>query len=140
MNNILWVALLSMTPIGELRAGIPFALASGMNPWLAYFVCVVANSIVVPILFFFLEWVHNHFLHLPGYRTAFDKFMESTRKKTSKLINKYGVFGLTLFVAVPLPVTGAYTATLAAWFFGMNKLKTFISIFIGVLGSQPTWT
>ena len=55
------------------------------------------------------------------------------RRKLHKKVEKYGYFGLTLFVAVPLPITGAWTGTLGAWFFGMDKLKSTLAILLGVL-------
>lgn len=122
-----------MTPVGELRVGIPFALAAGLNPWTAFIVCVVANIIIVPIVYLFLELIHTRLLHVNSYQSVFDKFMERTRKKVQPLVNKYGMLGLAIFVAVPIPGTGAYTGTLAAWFFGMNKWKAFASISIGVI-------
>ncbi len=133
MSSIIWAALLSMTPVGELRVGIPFALAAGLNPWTAFIVCVVANIIIVPIVYLFLELIHTRLLHVNSYQSVFDKFMERTRKKVQPLVNKYGMLGLAIFVAVPIPGTGAYTGTLAAWFFGMNKWKAFASISIGVI-------
>lgn len=132
MKAIILSALLSLAPIGELRAGIPFALAQGISPITAFLVSVIANSLVAPIMFIFLEYVHHHFLHIGAYRTAFDHFMERTRRKTHHYVEKYGYLGLAIFVAVPLPLTGAYTGALAAWFFGMNKAKATMSITIGV--------
>jgi len=133
MNPIFLAVLLSLTPFGELRAGLPVAVVSGVPVWLALFVCVVANFLVVPVLFFFLEFVHHHFLHFDHYRSAFDRFMDKARKRSQNKIEKYGYFGLFLLVAVPLPFTGAYTGSLAAWFFGLDKLKSFIAIFLGIL-------
>jgi len=133
VNTLLWAILLSMTPVGELRLGIPVAIAAGMNPWFAFVVCVTANSLIVPLVFFFLEVIHRRLLHFNSYQTAFDKFMERTRKKVHPLIEKYGMVGLALFVAVPIPGTGAYAGALGAWFFGMNKWKAFLSIAVGVL-------
>ncbi len=135
MNVLLWAALLSMTPVGELRVGIPFALAAGLSPWTAFVVCVAANILIVPIVFLFLELIHRRLLHVNSYQSAFDRFMERTRKKVNPLIEKYGMLGLAIFVAVPIPGTGAYTGTLAAWFFGMNKWKAFISVSIGVVAA-----
>lgn len=132
MNSLLWAALLSMTPVGELRAGMPFAILAKANPWAAFLVCVAANILIVPIVYFFLEFIHYKLLHVKSYQSAFDKFMERTRKKVKPSIDKYGMIGLAIFVAIPIPGTGAYTATLAAWFFGMNKWKAFASIAIGV--------
>lgn len=133
MNAILWTALLSMTPVGELRAGIPVGIAAGLHPWTVFIVSVVANSVIVPFVFLFLEFIHGRLLHVKSYQTAFDKFMERTRKKVKPLVDKYGMFGLAVFVAVPIPGTGAYAGALAAWFFGMNKWKAFFSICIGVV-------
>ena len=132
MNALLWAALLSLTPVGELRAGIPVAIAAGANPWLAYFVCVGANVLVFPVLYFFLEVIHHRLLHIKSYQSAFDRFMEKTRDKVRPYINKYGMFGLAVFVAIPIPGTGAWTASLAAWFFGMSWWRAFIAVFIGV--------
>jgi uncharacterized membrane protein len=133
MSKLLWAALLSMTPVGELRVGIPYALASGINPWLAYVVCVLANIAIVPVVYFFLEFIHRRFLHVNSYQSVFDKFMERCRKKVHPLVEKYGMVGLAIFVAVPIPATGAYTATVAAWFLGMNKWKVFLSVAAGVV-------
>ena len=133
MNALIWAALSSMTPFGELRLGIPIAMASGANPWLAYLVCVAANIIIVPIVYFFLEFVHHRLLHVKTYQSLFDKLMEKTRKKVKPSLDKYGMLGLAVFVAVPIPGTGAYAGTLGAWFFGMNKWKAFLSIAIGVI-------
>jgi len=133
MNALLVAVLLSMSPIFELRLGIPYAIAAGINPWVAYTVCVMANLTIVPIFFLFLEIIHYRLLHVGVYHSAFDKYMEGTREKAHKMIEKYGMFGLVLLVAIPLPGTGVYTATLAAWFLGMNKWKAFLAILSGVL-------
>ena len=133
MNSLVISFFLSLTPVGELRAGLPFALVSGVPVWLAYFVCITANILVFPLLFFFLEFVHKRFLRHDHYRSAFDKYMESVRRRAHKKIERFGYVGLFLLVAVPLPFTGAYTGTLAAWFFGMDKLKSFIAVALGVM-------
>ncbi len=131
--NWLWPMLISMTPFAELRAGIPLALASGVNPTLAFVTCVAANIAIIPIILFFLEYIHHRFLHVDKYRNIFDLFMERIRKKSQKYVDKYGVVGLAVITAIPLPGTGAYTATIAGWFFGLNKWKTFLAVAIGVI-------
>lgn len=135
MNALLWAALLSMTPVSELRGGIPVALAAGVSPWLAFVVCVLANILVVPVVYFFLEFIHVRLLHINSYQSVFDKFMERTRKKLKPLVDKYGILGLAVFVAVPLPATGVYTATLAAWFFGMEWKRALLAILLGVIAA-----
>jgi uncharacterized membrane protein len=133
MNPLIAEVLLSMAPVSELRGGIPWALSQGVSPYVAYIVAVLANIVVVPIIFFFLESVHHYFMNIKIYKKVFDRFMERARKKLHKKVEKYGYFGLTLFVAIPLPVTGAWTGTLGAWFFGMDKIKSFFAILLGVL-------
>ena len=133
MNTLVWAALLSMTPIIEMQGGIPVAIAGGYPIWVALLVCLVANLLIVPILYFFLEVIHKKLLHVNHtYQSLFDKVMERTRSKTHKLVEKYGVYGVIVLVALPGPGTGAYTATLASWFFGMDKWKAFIAISIGM--------
>ncbi len=133
MNGLWWAALLSMTPIVEMQGGIPVALASGASPLTAFVVCVVANLLVMPLLFFFLEEIHHRFLHFKGYQSLFDKFMERTRRKVKPLVDKYGLYGLIVLVALPGPGTGVYTATFAAWFFGLKKVKAYLAISVGMV-------
>jgi len=134
MNSILFYAiLLSLFPIAELRGGIPYALANNINPFVAYFVCVGANILAFPIVFFFLEFLHPLFLKIDFYKNLFDKFVIKTREKLNDKIKKYGFWGLMLFVMIPLPVTGAYTGSFAAWLFNIPKKKAFLSVVLGVV-------
>ena len=133
MNPLLQSIILSMLPIAELRGGIPLAIYNRIHPLLAFAVCVAANMIIVPIVYIFLDYLHHHFLTWKWYKKVFDHFLERARKKTHPYVEKYGYWGLAVFVAVPLPMTGAYTGTLAAWFFGMEKKKAFLAIAAGVV-------
>ena len=134
MNSILFYAiLLSILPIAELRGGIPYAIANDMNPFVAYFVCVGANILAFPIVFFFLEFLHPQFMKIKLYQNLFDKFILKTRKKVEAKITKYGFWGLMVFVMIPLPVTGAYTGSFAAWLFNIPKKKAFLSVLLGVI-------
>ena len=134
MNSILFYAiLLSLLPIAELRGGIPYAIANNINPFIAYFICVGANVLAFPIVFFFLEFLHPLFLKIDLYKNLFDKFVIKTRDKLNDKIKKYGFWGLMLFVMIPLPVTGAYTGSFAAWLFNIPKKKAFLSVVLGVV-------
>ena len=134
MNSILFYAiLLSLLPIAELRGGIPYAIANNINPFVAYFICVGANVLAFPIVFFFLEFLHPLFLKIDLYKNLFDGFVIKTREKLNDKIKKYGFWGLMLFVMIPLPVTGAYTGSFAAWLFNMPKKKAFLSVVLGVV-------
>lgn len=135
MSSLFWPIIWSMAPLGELRVGLPLAIAQGVSPWLAYLVTVCANIVVFPFLMLFLEYIHYHFLHLPTYRTAFDMYMGRVREKHHVRAEKYGAYLIFLLVAIPLPMTGAYTATVVSWFFGLSKWKSFLAIIGGLMVS-----
>jgi len=135
MNSLLNAIILSLLPISELRGGIPVAVYGGVNIFVAYIVCVIANILIIPIVFLFLEFIHHRLEWFTWYKRVFDRFLERTRKKVHKRVEKYGYFGLFLFTAIPLPITGAYTATVGAWFLGMKRCKSVAAIACGVLVS-----
>ncbi|HLC81276.1 MAG TPA: small multi-drug export protein [Candidatus Nanoarchaeia archaeon] len=136
VSELITAIILSALPISEVRGGIPVAILSGVNPVVAVVVCTIANIAVIPLVFFFLEYVHAQLMRFGIYQATFDLVMERTRGKVESLVNKYGYLGLALFVAVPLPATGAYTGTLAAWFLGMKKRKAFLAIASGVVAAS----
>lgn len=133
MNDLLYAIILSMLPIAELRGGIPYALANEINPWVAYFVCCGANILAFPIVYLFLGIFHDLFMKIKLYQTLFDKLVARTRKKVEKNLEKWGFWGLMVFVMIPLPVTGAYTGSFAAWIFGIKKRKAFLAVTCGIL-------
>ncbi|MBT6808064.1 MAG: small multi-drug export protein [Flavobacteriales bacterium] len=134
MNNTLIEAFLfSILPIAELRGGIPYAIFNDIHPLTAYIVCVVANILVFPIVYFFLEVIHPIFLKISFYNNLFDKIVIRTRKKLGLKIKKYGFWAIMIFVMIPLPVTGVYTGTLASWLFDIPKKRSFLSIVLGVI-------
>jgi len=127
-----WTALLSVVPISELRGAIPFAVTNGVSPLFAYFYAVFFNALVGPIVYIFLNTFHKVFSKMGWYRNLFDTFVERTRHKTEEKINRFGYLGVALFVAIPLPITGAWTGTLGAWIFGLKKRKTIAAVILGV--------
>lgn len=133
MNELLHSMLLSVLPISELRGGIPYALANHINLPVAYLVCVAANMLVIPVVFVFLDTLHQQFYRLRPYRWVFDKWVERTRRKAERNVGKWGYWGVMLFVAIPLPITGAYTGTLAAWLLKLNKIRAFWYLALGVV-------
>lgn len=134
MSILLQTFLLSLLPISELRGAIPFAITQGVSPMTAYIVAVVGNLLVIPIVYFFLNYIHEHFMKINIYQKTFDKHIEKNRKKLEKhLGTKFEFFALLLFVAIPLPITGAYTGTLLAWFFGLKKKKVYLALGLGVI-------
>lgn len=133
METLIYSFLLSMAPIAELRGGIPYAMLNDVHPITAYILCCFANILVFPFGIFFLESFHKYFMKIAFYENIFDKLVVRTQKKTGHLIEKYGFWGLMIFVMIPLPVTGAYTGTFAAWLFQVKKRKAFMAVSLGVL-------
>lgn len=130
------VILLSLLPISELRGAIPIGIAAGMKPFSVFLTAVIANSLVIPIVFFFLDTLHRHFYKIRYYQALFDKYIERTRKKFEKHAgSKWEFAALCIFVAVPLPMTGAYTGTVVAWLFNLDRKKSYLSLALGVLGA-----
>ena len=127
------VIILSATPIGELRVAIPFAITIFEFPWYyAFILAIIGNMLPVPLILLFIEAVAKWLSKFPVMKRFFDWLFERTRNK-SGLLQKYGILGLILFVAIPLPVTGAWTGSLAAVLLGIEFKKSLLAIFIGVI-------
>lgn len=133
MNDITYAIILSMMPIAELRGGIPFALANDINPVKAYLICCAANILAFPIVYFFMGFFHDLFSKMSWYTKLFDKIVVRTRSRVGDNLEKWGFWGLMVFVMIPLPITGAYTGSFAAWVFGIDKRKGFLAVSFGVL-------
>ena len=133
MNPLLFTIFLAFLPISELRGAIPYALATGYPLYFAYPLCVAVNALVAPLTFLFLSTVHTWMNHFTWYHRMVDPFLAKARHKVDAKVKKYGYWGIMLFVAIPLPVTGAYTGTLGAWILGLGKRRTMAAVFAGVL-------
>lgn len=133
MPKFLYALILSLLPISELRGGIPYALLNGYPVWAAYSGCVLANFLVGPIVLIFLNTLHNLLHRVRLYARIFDWFESSVRRRTRHLIERYGFWGVTIFVAIPLPVTGAYTGSLAAWLFDLDWKRSIPAVLVGVM-------
>jgi uncharacterized membrane protein len=129
---LLWTALLSFLPISELRGAIPFAVANGIPWYWAYPFAAGLNALVAPVCWVFLSTLHKLFLKMAWYRGFFDRFVERARRKLQGGVEKWGWLGVAAFVAIPLPITGAWTGTLGAWVLGLRKRRTMPAVILGV--------
>ncbi|MDR2758475.1 MAG: small multi-drug export protein [Spirochaetaceae bacterium] len=135
LTTLLWTAFLSFLPISELRGGIPFALAKGIPWYWAYPFAAGINILAAPACWIFLSTLHKVFLKMTWYRRLFGCFVERARVKLKEGVEKWGWLGIAAFVAVPLPITGAWTGTLGAWVLGMGKGRTIAAVSLGVLAA-----
>ncbi|MFA5124470.1 MAG: small multi-drug export protein [Patescibacteria group bacterium] len=131
-----WVVLLiSMIPIVELRGALPVALTVyKLNPLLAYCLSVVGNLLPVMLILLYIgpvsAWLAKHSRLMEKF---FAWLFKRTRHKIGKNYEKYGLLALAIFVAIPLPMTGAWTGALAAWLFGIDNRRAFLAIVAGVM-------
>jgi len=136
MNQLLIAIILSILPISELRGGMIYAILRGVNPYAAFLFCTLANILIIFFVFFFLDFLHEHFMKINFYKRFFDYYIEKTRKKVDKFEKNFSIYGflaLTFFVAIPAPITGAWTGCLIAWILGLERKKSILSIALGVL-------
>jgi uncharacterized membrane protein len=133
MMQWLWVLLLAMVPIAELRGAIPLALgAYDLDPVPAIPLIIGANFLPVPFILLFLRPVENFLRRWDFWNRLLTHIFEHTRNKTRKRIERWESLALILFVAIPLPVTGAWTGSLAAYLFGLDFKKSLLFIFLGI--------
>lgn len=130
-----WLAtfLLAMSPIFELRGAIPLAIGVyGLSPLEAYVISVVGNLVPVVFLLLYLEPVSRWLMRYRPGEVFFDWLFTRTYRKHVEHHRKYGLLALTFFVALPLPVTGAWTGSAIAFIFGLQFRDAFPAIAAGV--------
>jgi len=130
--NYVYVLIISMLPIIELRGAIPVAFALGMPLVPSFIVSVVGNLLPVP----FILWLITPFcnwLKTTKMLSWFPEFLERKVNKNKEKVTKYANWGLFLFVAIPLPGTGAWTGALIASFLDFKFRDAFIAITGGVI-------
>ncbi len=108
---LLTTMFLALLPISELRGALPYAYFNGVPLVQSYLLSVGCNALVAPVLFVFLSSAHRLFYRLRWYAALFDASVVRARGKIEKKVERFGYLGVMLFVAIPLPITGAYTGT-----------------------------
>ena len=133
LGELFFTMLVSMVPIIELRGRVPFGTALGLAPGAALVAAIIGNMLPIP---FIIVYIRRIFLWMrrksPKLNTLVDKLEKKAHLKGQK-VTKYKYIGLWLFVAIPLPGTGAWTGALAAAFLNMPLRKALPSIFLGVV-------
>jgi uncharacterized membrane protein len=139
LTILLSTAALAFMPISELRGAIPFAIANNIPWYWAYPFAATLNALVAPVCWIFLATLHKLLYGtepekgVRWYRNFFDRFVERARKKLSGGVEKWGWLGIAVFVAIPLPLTGAWTGTLGAWVLGISRKRTMLAVVLGVI-------
>ncbi len=127
------VFLLSMIPFTELRLSIPIGMATfGMEWYTVLPIAIIGNMVPVPFILVLFKKVEAWLRRFNIFERIFTWLFARTRSKAAQKIKKWEEVGLILFVAIPLPGTGAWTGSLIAYLFGLENKRSLIFIFIGV--------
>ncbi len=133
LSHYLEVFALALSPIAELRGAIPLGIVRYDMPWFYVFpIAIIGNLIPVPLLFLLLEPLSKLSNKMGIVGVWVEKFLKRTQRRADS-INRYGKIGLMLFVAVPLPFTGAWTGAIAAYLLGFRFRDAILPIAAGVL-------
>ena len=130
--DALKVFLMSMVPVLELRAAIPMGAALGLPWYMSYLIAVVGNFLPVPFILFFIRAILG-WMKTTRRLAPIALWLEKRAAKNSDKVNRRAALGLFLFVAIPLPGTGAWTGSLVAATLEMRIKHSLISVFLGVL-------
>lgn len=133
-GELLYTALMAMTPVVELRGAIPFGHnVLGLNIWLAAAASIVGNLLPVPFIIIYVRRVLAFLRQkIPKLNRMVDRLVRKAEGKR-ETVNKYGFWGLCVLVAIPLPGTGAWTGAMVAAFMDMRIKKAFPAIALGVV-------
>jgi len=138
--RIIYAILLTILPGTELRLGLPIAILyakdNGISLILIFFLIVLINLLLIFFIFFFLDYLHKGLMNLKFYERFFRASLKRFQKRVDKFEKRHeilGFFALTLFVAIPLPGTGAWSGSLISWILGLDRKKSILSISLGII-------
>jgi uncharacterized membrane protein len=134
-NILLFTFLLSISPLGEARVGIPYAILNDVPFAWAFIVGLVGNLLIFPLLMLLIDTFNARLWPNRHYKKGVVRLSRIAKKRTGDSIEKYGFWGLMIFVMIPLPGTGAYVGTIAAALFKINRQKAFWAVSLGVICS-----
>ncbi len=131
-GKLITTFFISMVPIVELRLGLPYGIALGLEYPLALMAALLGNMVPVPFIIAYIErifaWLRKHFPKM----NAFICRLENRAHLKGETVQKYGPWGLLIFVAIPIPGTGAWTGSLIAAVLGIKADRAVPVILLGV--------
>lgn len=132
LTNFLEVFFTAAAPISELRGAIPLAIIHLDISWpLAFLVAFAGNLLPVPFLLLFLGPISRLLSKIKVFETIINWIFRLSRRRGG-IVEKHGLIGLVLFVAIPLPITGAWTGSIIAFLFGLRFRHAFPAIILGM--------
>ena len=131
-GKYIFIFILSLMPILELRGGLIAAAILELPAWTSLIICLVGNILIIPFVLFLMEGIFNILSKIKTFKKLIDWWKNKALSKKS-VIEKYGYLGIMLFVAIPLPGSGAWTGCLISVLLGLDKKKSFLAALVGVL-------
>jgi uncharacterized membrane protein len=138
--KLLYAILLTIMPVTELRVGLPVAISyskdQGIPIAFVFILILLLNILLIFFIFYFLDNLHHLFMNVKIYKRLFEKYLKIFQRKVDKFEKKYetgGFLALMLFVAVPLPGTGAWSGCLLSWLLDLDRKKSIVAISSGVI-------
>lgn len=125
------IVLLSAVPVTELRGSIPVAVALGVEPWQAFYLALIGNYLPVIPLALLLDPLVRLLKKVPYLDQIIEIILNRTRKQGAG-VEKYGVIGLIIFVAIPSPFTGVWTGSVLAYLLGIRILYVLLSMAVAI--------
>ena len=113
--------------------GIPYGIFNGLDPILAFFVGLIGNLLIFPIFMYMIDAFNSKLWRYKFYKKQNIKLIRRAKSGVGAKIQKYGFWGLMIFVMIPLPTTGAYIGTIAAYIFKLERKEAFMAISLGVI-------
>lgn len=126
------VLLLGILPIFELRGAIPLGFYLGLPLKKIFILAIIGNMLPIIPLLLLLKPISERLRNFPLWKIFFDWLFERTKRK-AQIIQRYEALGLAIFVAIPLPMTGAWTGAIAASLFKIRFRYAFLAISVGVI-------
>lgn len=132
--TLIKLVLISIAPVAELRGSIPYGILVAQLPWpIVFAISVVANFLVAPLVYLFLDKMVHLFLVFGWFERFYTKYITKAQRRAEPYLKKYGAYGLILFIGVPVPGSGVWTGSVVAYLLGMKKKTLFLSAFAGSL-------
>ena len=133
-KDIWQIVLITLIPTLELRASLPYAILALEMPWFTAFILVVVINIILgPIVYFALHFFLELVIKIPFFNRVYERSLHKVQTKIKPKVDKYGAWGLALFIGIPLPGSGVYTGALAAFVLDVKPKQFLLATVIGVL-------
>lgn len=132
LKHLLLTMLIAAVPVIELRGAIPYGVAMGLSPNIAFWAAILGNMLPVPIIILFVRGVFDFLRNWPFWEEKII-YLERKAHLKGRAVRKYRVLGLMLLVAIPLPGTGAWTGALVASLLEIRMRTALPTIFAGLM-------